>query len=113
MHESTVGIMSGLIVALIIHETFNGTVIQFSDENFFLIILPPIIFAAGYTLKKKNFIRSLGLIIGLGIFGTIIAMGIISAILYKANFYFAKPIDRSLFTYSELLSMPNLEVVNG
>ena len=59
--------------------------IQFSEKGFFLYILPPIIFAAGYTLKKKNFIRQLATILSLGVFGTIIAMVIISLILLHYN----------------------------
>ena len=46
------------------------------------------IFAAGYTLKKKNFIRNLNYILALGVFGTILAMTIISVIMYYGNQYY-------------------------
>ena len=59
--------------------------ISFSEKGFFLYILPPIIFCAGYTLHRKNFIRSLATIMGLGILGTVLAMVFISLLLYYAN----------------------------
>ncbi len=59
--------------------------VKFSEGGFFLFILPPIIFAAGYTLKKKNFIRNLVIILSLGLIGTILAMIIISTILSYGN----------------------------
>lgn len=63
--------------------------IKFNEQGFFLYILPPIIFAAGYTMNKKSFIRSIGVIFALGVVGTILAMTIISVILAWANDYFA------------------------
>lgn len=50
-----------------------------------MFILPPIIFAAGYTLSRKNFVTNISIILSLGIFGTIIAMGIISLIMSIGN----------------------------
>jgi NhaP-type Na+/H+ or K+/H+ antiporter len=87
LHESTVGILAGLLIAFFVNKVHAGTVIQFSEKGFFLFILPPIIFAAGYTLKKKNFIRNISYIFALGIFGTLIAMGTISVILTFFNQY--------------------------
>ena len=80
--------MAGLAVAFGLKEVFPGMDIKFSEGSFFLFILPPVIFAAGYTLKKKNFIRNLNYILALGVFGTIIAMSIISVILYYGNQYY-------------------------
>ena len=42
-------------------------------------------FASAYTLKKKNFIRNIAPIFGLGILGTIVAMIVVSFILIKGN----------------------------
>ena len=52
--------------------------IEFSGEGFFYFILPPIIFSAGYTLKRRNFIRNLGYISIFGLVGTLISMVILS-----------------------------------
>lgn len=34
--------------------------LRFSPEVFFYALLPPIVFAAGFTLKKKQFFHNLG-----------------------------------------------------
>jgi NhaP-type Na+/H+ or K+/H+ antiporter len=52
---------------------------MFSNEVFFTFILPPIIFAAGYSLRKSLFFQNLGLITFLGIFGTIFSFVALSA----------------------------------
>lgn len=54
-------------------------------------MLPPIVFASAYTLQKKNFIRNLSYIFGLGILGTIVAMIVISVLLLKANEAYKDP----------------------
>lgn len=48
-------------------------------------------FASAYTLQKKNFIRNLSYIFGLGILGTIVAMIVISVLLLKANEAYKHP----------------------
>lgn len=48
-------------------------------------MLPPIIFAAGYTLRRRNFIKNLPYILLLGILGTFISMTIFSMLLIATN----------------------------
>ena len=73
LHESGVsvlmGALAGLMAFLIAEET-----IAFSESGFFYFVLPPIIFAAGYTLKRRNFIKNISYILLLGLVGTIISM---------------------------------------
>ena len=59
--------------------------IPFNESSFFYFILPPIIFAAGYTLRRRNFIRNLPFIIALGIIGTFISMTIFSVLIIVTN----------------------------
>lgn len=54
----------------------------FDPEIFFNIILPPIIFYAGYSLKRKYFFRNLGAILTYAIIGTTMSAFFVGAIMY-------------------------------
>lgn len=63
---------------------------------FFNLLLPPIIFAAGYNLKKKYFFENFGHISFFGIIGTLLQFLIISVIgfiLNEALFDIEKKLD--------------------
>ncbi|VEL38746.1 unnamed protein product [Protopolystoma xenopodis] len=61
----------------------------FDPEIFFNLLLPPIIFAAGYSMKRHYFFRNIGAIITYAVFGTFFSAFIIAVICYG----FTRPIS--------------------
>lgn len=55
---------------------------MFDPEIFFNIILPPIIFNAGYSMKRKFFFKNLGAILTYAIVGTTISALVVATITY-------------------------------
>ncbi|XP_043259021.1 sodium/hydrogen exchanger 7 isoform X5 [Colletes gigas] len=73
----------------------------FDPEIFFNIILPPIIFHAGYSLKRKYFFRNLGAILMYALIGTTISAFVIGALMYA--FLQLIPHLASSFTFLDAL----------
>ena len=104
LHESGICMIVGTIIALLskyignTNDSLNNFV-TFDDEMFFNIVLPPIIFAAGYNLKKRAFFKYFFYIVTFGIFGTIISFGSVSALIHytnKLNFFSPFKLDGKL-----------------
>ncbi|XP_024035092.1 sodium/hydrogen exchanger 2 isoform X2 [Citrus clementina] len=82
MNESITALIIGLCTGIVILLTTNGTsshVLMFSEDLFFIYLLPPIIFNAGFQVKKKQFFRNFMTIMLFGAVGTLISFVIISA----------------------------------
>ena len=56
--------------------------VNFSEEIFFYGLLPPMIFAGGYNLKKEDFEKNFKYIFLFGFLGTIVSFGAIFGLTY-------------------------------
>ncbi|XP_052171252.1 sodium/hydrogen exchanger 1-like [Diospyros lotus] len=71
------GLASGAVV-LLVSKGRSSSILVFSEELFFIYLLPPIIFNAGFQVKKKHFFQNFSIILMFGICGTIISFCLIS-----------------------------------
>jgi sodium/hydrogen exchanger 8 len=86
-HESSLCCLLGLLVGGAI-KFFTGSTVQFDNDVFFYVVLPPIIFSAGMSLKKKMFFKYISLITLFGVVGTVINFMLITAITYHGTRFF-------------------------
>lgn len=101
IHESGVAIFLGIFAGLIIKYGLGQT-IAFDESSLFYFILPPIIFAAGYTLKIKDFIANFSYIFIFGLLGTLISMAILSYLIININEYLFSDSKYRNFKLNEL-----------
>nr|AVA17595.1 Na+/H+ antiporter family protein 2 [Populus rotundifolia] len=81
MNESITALIIGLctgVVILLISGGKSSHLLVFSEDLFFIYLLPPIIFNAGFQVKKKQFFRNFMTIMLFGAVGTLISCFIIS-----------------------------------
>ncbi|XP_072966906.1 sodium/hydrogen exchanger 1-like [Typha angustifolia] len=81
MNESITALVIGLCTGFVILLTTQGKsshILVFSEDLFFIYLLPPIIFNAGFQVKKKQFFRNFMTIMLFGAIGTLISFIIIS-----------------------------------
>ncbi|XP_057963484.1 sodium/hydrogen exchanger 2 [Malania oleifera] len=81
MNESITALAIGLCTGVVILLTSGGKsshLFVFSEDLFFIYLLPPIIFNAGFQVKKKQFFRNFMTIMLFGAVGTLISWSIIS-----------------------------------
>uniref|UniRef100_A0A6V7QR05 Cation/H+ exchanger transmembrane domain-containing protein n=1 Tax=Ananas comosus var. bracteatus TaxID=296719 RepID=A0A6V7QR05_ANACO len=82
VNESITAIVIGCIVGTIIlfsSKGRNSHILRFNEEVFFIYLLPPIIFNAGFQVKKKQFFQNFLTIMFFGVIGVFISFAIISA----------------------------------
>ncbi|KAK6934529.1 Cation/H+ exchanger [Dillenia turbinata] len=81
-NESVTAILIGCVTGTIILFVSKGKsshILRFSEELFFIYLLPPIIFNAGFQVKKKQFFQNFFTIILFGVIGVFISSTIIAA----------------------------------
>ncbi|ESQ42907.1 hypothetical protein EUTSA_v10015629mg [Eutrema salsugineum] len=72
-----VGAVSGTVI-LLISRGKSSHILVFDEELFFIYLLPPIIFNAGFQVKKKKFFHNFLTIMSFGVIGVFISTVIIS-----------------------------------
>ena len=80
-----VGLVVGGIARLITHSDEELNFLSFQPELFFFMLLPPIIFEAGYTLRRKNFFRNLGTITAFAVVGTLISTFVVGYLTFACG----------------------------
>lgn len=81
INESITALAIGLCTGTLILLTTQGRsshILLFDEQLFFIYLLPPIIFNAGFQVKKKQFFRNFMTIMLFGAVGTLISFIIIS-----------------------------------
>jgi NhaP-type Na+/H+ or K+/H+ antiporter len=80
-HEASLLVLVGLVISFISfmlgYEEFNK-IMTFDENFFFYFVLPPIIFAAGYNMKRKKFFENIKNILLLGLGSTILQFVVFS-----------------------------------
>jgi sodium/hydrogen exchanger 8 len=79
-----VGFVFGGIISIHYGDDLDD-LLQFDPQIFFYGLLPPIIFEAGYSLKRRAFFDNFGSILTYAIFGTIISTLVAGYLLYAAS----------------------------
>ncbi|XP_061349513.1 sodium/hydrogen exchanger 2-like [Gastrolobium bilobum] len=81
MNESITALLIGLctgVVILLFSGGTNSHILVFSEDLFFIYLLPPIIFNAGFQVKKKQFFVNFITIMLFGAIGTLISCTVIT-----------------------------------
>ncbi|CAN7107811.1 sodium/hydrogen exchanger 2 [Brassica rapa] len=104
INESITALLIGLgtgVVILLMSRGKSSHLLVFSEDLFFIYLLPPIIFNAGFQVKKKQFFRNFVTIMAFGAIGTIISCTVISL----GAIHFFKKLDIATFDLGDILAI--------
>ena len=77
-----IGTLTGGLVEWLYPSGDELSFLRFNPQMFFFVLLPPIIFEAGYKLNKKGFFSNFTTIILFAVFGTLVSTFVIGGLLY-------------------------------
>lgn len=84
--ESVAAVVFGMLVGLFIKYYYQSNnlmrILSFEPHTFFLFLLPPIMYGAGFSLKANIFFRSFGTISAYAVIATVIASLVFTLIFY-------------------------------
>eukprot|EP00667_Euglena_gracilis_P008060 EG_transcript_8160 len=86
--EAGIGIAVGLLISVIAKLCLTehvATLLRFNPELFFIFLLPPIMFEAGYNMQRKAFFCNIGAICSYAFLGTTISCFAVGGIMYYAG----------------------------
>ena len=82
-HETGIAIVIGFLISMLAYLYDKDDFVhmfQFNNELFFYVCLPPIIFAAGFNMRRKRFFDNIGYILLFGVLGTIVTFAVFSGL---------------------------------
>jgi sodium/hydrogen exchanger 8 len=97
------GVFIGIVVNIFGFDTANHHLLLFDPELFFFILLPPIIFEAGFSMQKSSFFANLGAILLFAVFGTLLSTLVVGYGLFGlakigiVNLNYDSPIEALIF----------------
>ena len=89
-HETGIALVMGLIISACLHylsEKASDYDVNFDGTVFFYVCLPPIIFAAGFNMRRRRFFANIGYILLFGVFGTIVTFLVFAGLTYLVMQY--------------------------